>query len=142
MCKECNDGTLSVALGQLATEILEYCQRQGFEPDPTRTFGEEMSLLNEEVSEAFKAWRKWGFKDMTHALPLVHLKDCNVHKDMRGPCSGDCRPKPEGVASEFADIFIRLLHYSKIHDIDLMAETRRKMEYNKTRPYRHGGLKL
>jgi NTP pyrophosphatase (non-canonical NTP hydrolase) len=142
MCKECNDGTLSVALHRLTDEILENNQRLGWEPDPKRTFGDEIALLHSEVSEAFEAFRQWGLDDKTG--PEEHHLGCA--KVMLGATEAcNCPippPKPEGVGSEFADIFIRLLHYSRVHDIDLIAETRRKMNYNKTREYRHGGKNL
>lgn len=46
--------------------------------------------------------------------------------------------KPEGIASEYADILIRIGHYSTLLGIDLQAEVERKLDYNMTRPYRHG----
>jgi len=48
------------------------------------------------------------------------------------------RRQTEGVGSEFADVFIRLLDYCSRFDVDLEAEYERKMAYNRTRPYRHG----
>lgn len=47
-----------------------------------------------------------------------------------------------GVASEFADVLIRLLDECYRHDVDLEAEYERKMAYNRTRAYRHGGRTL
>lgn len=47
--------------------------------------------------------------------------------------------KPEGIASEFADILIRIGHYATLLGIDLEGEVLRKLEYNKTREHRHGG---
>lgn len=134
MCRECNDGTLKVALSRISDEIMENNTRLGWEPDKKRTFGDEIALLHSEVSEAFEAFRQWGFEDATekpYGAVETHIRQHSGYL-----------PKPEGVGSEFADIFIRLLHYSAVHDIDLIAETRRKMDYNMTRAYRHGGQKL
>ena len=47
--------------------------------------------------------------------------------------------KPDGIPSELADIVIRVLDMAEAYDIDLQAVTERKMVYNDSRPYRHGG---
>lgn len=142
MCRDCNDGTLKVALKQLSDEVMENNIRLGWEPDKGRTFGDECALLHSEISEALEAYRDWGFADKTG--PEEHHIGCEkVMFDTKKDCTCFIPPsKPEGVGSEFADLFIRLLHYCHVHDIDLIAETRRKMEYNKTRSFRHGGRSL
>ncbi len=63
----------------------------------TATFPEAMALLHSEVSEILDAWRQWGFEDTT--APRVFLP---------GGQPG-ALPKPEGVGSEFADVYIRLM---------------------------------
>ena len=47
--------------------------------------------------------------------------------------------KPEGVPSELADVVIRALDCADLFGIDLQAIIREKIEYNRTRGYRHGG---
>lgn len=105
-------------LMDMASEVYKWAEAKGWEPDPDRSFGDEIALLHSECSEALEAYRVWGFDDATKTS------------------------KPEGVGSEFADILIRLLHYSYNHGIDLQVEFNRKMAYNRTRAYRHGGKKL
>ena len=56
------------------------------------------------------------------------------------PCSAQSK-KPEGVAVELADCVIRILDYCGHAGIDIEEAIRIKHEYNKTRPYRHGGKK-
>ena len=115
------------SLADMSDEVYRYNLEKGWEPDPDRTFGDECALLHSEVSEALEAYRTWRFEDMTNTLYNNPIADL---------------PKPEGVGSEFADILVRLLHYAKTHDIDLEYEFDRKMDYNRLRPYRHGGKLL
>lgn len=113
-------------LGVMTQEVLEWCQSKGWYDKPV-SFGEAMALLHSEVSEALEAWRCWGVDDVTDD-PIRGLP----HIMSDGP------RKPEGVGSEFADILIRLLDDCARFGVDLQAEYERKMQYNRTRPYRHG----
>lgn len=92
--------------------------------DNDRSVGDLCALLHSEVSEVLDAYRKKGFADAT--VPSAEL-----HKPQ-------ALAKPEGVGSEMADIFIRLLDMAKRWEIDIIAEYERKMNYNWTRPYHHG----
>ena len=98
--------------------------------DESRTFGEDIALLHSEVSEMFEAYRTYGIYDATGPNKKV------LGIELSEP------PKPEGVGSEAADILIRLLDTCQRHGISLQYEYERKMEYNKTRPYKHGGKKI
>ncbi len=113
------------SLAEMAQEVWDWCLDKGWEPSPSRTFGDEIALLHSELSEALEAYRKMGL-------------DRHDSDDPRTPGL----PKPDDVASELADVLIRLLHYSKAHHIDLEAEYERKMAYNRGRPWRHGGALL
>jgi len=44
----------------------------------------------------------------------------------------------EAIAEELADCCIRIFDYCGARDIDLEKTLLQKIEYNKTRPYRHG----
>lgn len=133
-------------LKDMQREVIEWATSKGWEPDPHRTFGDECALLHSEVSEALEAYRSWKFDDPTRTEEEIVEHHSKVHGlCVHGERYRECdkySPKPEGVASEFADILIRLLHYSANHGIDLEAEYHRKMAYNKTRSYRHGGRAL
>lgn len=92
--------------------------------DEDRSVGDMVALLHSEVSEVLEAYRTFKFQDATERIPNADLD------------------KPEGVGAEMADCLIRLLDMAKRWDVDLAAEFTRKMAYNWTREYRHGGRHL
>lgn len=90
--------TQTKTLAQMTAEVVENNTAKGWYEN-CATFPEAMALLHSEVSEALDAWRRWGLKDATGNMDLAVTAG-------RKPVS---QAKPEGVGSEFADIFIRLL---------------------------------
>jgi NTP pyrophosphatase (non-canonical NTP hydrolase) len=101
--------------------------------DEDRSVGDMVALLHSEVSEILEAYRSWKFQDSTTG---------QVRFEGDGSMTAATGPKPEGVGAEMADCLIRLLDMAKRWDVDLTAEFMRKMRYNWTRPYRHGGRHL
>lgn len=147
--------TRSNAIAGMQAEVAEFCEAKGWRGPGVHTasFGEAMALLHSEVSEALEAYRDWKLADATaHHSPSAHSKDCAYvidcgtakHASELAAC--DCEygktAKPEGVGSEFADILIRLLDDCDLFGVDLAAEYERKMAYNHTRAFRHGGRAL
>jgi NTP pyrophosphatase (non-canonical NTP hydrolase) len=133
---EVEDTERSAAIEAMTQEVAEWVKAKGWLDD--RTFGDEIALLHSEASEALEAWRKHGFERWmcpytTEPARRVVLDEGDT--DYSGY-------KPEGVASEFADILIRLLDDCYRHGIDLYAEYRAKMAYNWTRAHRHGDKNL
>ena len=107
------------SLADMAEEVYQFEVSKGWQPNDNR-FAESVALLHSEVSEVLEAYREWGTTDMTDEF----------------------RGKPEGVGSELADVFIRLLSSCHQYGIDLHREYERKMAYNRTRAFRHGGKRL
>ena len=85
-----------------------------------RGFPEICALIHSEVSEALEEYRNG--RDLTE-----------VYTGNSG--------KPEGIPIELADAIIRVLDYCGYAGIDIDAAITQKHEYNKCRPYRHGGKK-
>lgn len=114
------------SLADMQAEVVKVNEANGWYEREV-PFPEAIALLHSEVSEALEAWRKNG------------LEPWFVQTWQGTEPVPDALPKPEGVGSEFADVFIRLLDYCHRYGIDLQAEYEQKLAYNGTRGYRHGG---
>lgn len=112
--------TEDASLNEWAACIEHWAREKGWWNDG-RTFGDAIALCHTELSEAIEAYRTDGLADTTSLEPPY---------------------KPEGVASELADVLIRVLHLMAEEGMDPGFEMRRKMEYNYTRAFRHGGKAL
>jgi NTP pyrophosphatase (non-canonical NTP hydrolase) len=116
-------------LQRMTAEVREINTALGWRSDHT-TFGEYIALLHSELSEALEAYRDWRLEDATE--PRTYLPGGRP-----GPLT-----KPEGVGSEFADVLVRLLDTCDVYGIDLANEFWRKVAYNRTREFQHGGRTL
>jgi NTP pyrophosphatase (non-canonical NTP hydrolase) len=119
--------------------------RKGFRPagggPGDNTFGDYIALAHSELSEALEAYRDHRLADAT-ADHYNRMHGLCSHGEVRGECRAVVASKPEGVGSELADTVIRLLDMADVFGIDLEAEIVRKIAYNATRPYQHGGRTL
>ena len=91
-----------------------------------------------------------GFTDATPAedIALMHSELSEALEDIREGSIGHWRGystangKPCGVPSELADVVIRVMHFCGKHGINLGAAVLEKMQYNESRPFKHGGKVL
>jgi NTP pyrophosphatase (non-canonical NTP hydrolase) len=138
----------------LMAGLVEQCNRDNGWYDESVSVGDLCALLHSEVSEAFDAWRKHGFEDQT-GLAVPHHDFDPYTRETVAPLGVFCKkcgnvesnvhhrlPKPEGYGSELADVLIRLLDQASRHGVDLAGEFARKLAYNRTRSYRHGGRRV
>ena len=82
--------------------------------DRSRSAGEALMLMVTELGEAMEALRDGG--PPSEAIPGF-----------------------SAVEEELADTIIRILDFAEGNNLDLEGALAAKMEYNKSRPYRHGG---
>lgn len=112
-----------MTIKEMQQECWQTADDHGWHDQP-RTVGDELALIHSEVSEALEAFREHGLLGFNQVF------------------IDDRPPKPEGVGSELADVLIRIGDFCGEHEINLELELEKKMRYNKTRPYRHGGKRL
>ena len=133
-----------MSLNSLSKEIHENAVEHGWW-DEERSFGEIIALCHSELSEALEEYRSG------HLTVWQLCLASDGHPCLRDGCgdwsNGICElnsldQKPEGMAVEMADCIIRILDWCGKENIDIDDIIHRKMEYNKTRPYRHGGKAL
>ena len=108
-----------VILRTLQREIHDNAKSKGWWDGEDHNFPEKIMLVVCELSEAIEEYRDG------HEVVDVYIND----------------GKPEGIPVEMADAVIRLMDICGRYGIDLESVMRKKMEYNQTRPYRHGGKK-
>lgn len=99
-------------------------------------YGNRLMLIAGEVTEAHEEIRSGKPLAQTYYLDQgkVVLPDDPHIREGRGHGVD----KPEGVPSELADIFIRLMDLSEELSIDLASIVEEKLKYNATRPFKHG----
>ena len=111
---------VGLVFANLAQECGRCAEQHGFYG---KSPGEDIALFHSEISEALEEFRNGRPLNDTYYNP-------------------EAPTKPEGVPTELADVFIRILAFAYEHHIDLGKAVLEKMAYNESRPFRHGGKKL
>lgn len=107
-----------MSITEWCDEVHSLAKSKGWWDGGDRNVGEMLMLVTTEIAEAMEAYRDG---DM----------------ELRIAESG----KPEGFTVELADAIIRIFDLADALDLPLEQAMKVKHEYNKTRPYRHGGKK-
>lgn len=120
-----------------------------------RPVSEFTTLITCEVSECFEAYRT-GEPLLWYEHDVNVVDGASIRPQKSGPQSGfadqvSLSPtngtgevvlgKPQGMASELADVVIRVLDMADELEIPVIEAILAKHKYNQTRSYRHGGKK-
>jgi NTP pyrophosphatase (non-canonical NTP hydrolase) len=93
-------------------------------------------MINQLVNQAFETAISKGWHDEPRETgTLLAL----IHSEVSEALEADRRGNEEQLAEELADVCIRVFDFCGAKDIDLQAAILKKMEYNKSRPHKHGG---
>lgn len=130
-------------LNKLAKEIHKIAKAKGFYNKKNRSIAELIALIHCELSEAFEETR------LDNDLTKIYYKGSFLGSNDVVQINSKADKvkfghefvidnKPLGFPTEIADTIIRLLDLSAYLKIDIDKVIKIKMEYNKTRPYKHG----
>lgn len=131
---------------KLIQEIGQLCKekgwREGWAAFPSLNgpqFVAYMMMVATELAEATEEYRihRWSGEEQ-----VIGPACSPCRTEYKAKSCGHQVPKPVGVGSEIADAIIRLLDTAEFYGVDINGEIRRKLDYNWTREYRHGGKEI
>ncbi len=106
-------------IAEMVNDVHEIAVQHGWWEEE-RSFGEHIALCHSELSEALEEYRNG------HSPNETYFNDGKPNK-------------PEGIPTELADVIIRIFDICGRYSIDIQKAIEDKHEYNKSRPYKHGG---
>lgn len=122
-----------LTITELVRKAHQNAVKHGFWDDPPE-FGTSIALIHSELSEALEEVRAGNRIHHGKKTPPIYYSGNGYLSTVP---SISCK-KPEGYATELADAVIRIADLCGYLGIDLESVICEKMEYNATRPYKHG----
>jgi len=117
----------------MAKQISEIAISKGWR-DGEQNFAADIANFHDEISET---WREHA---NNHDINEIYFK-CNMTlqcMDYPLKCETCKNAKPCGIPIELFDAISRILEACVYYGIDIEKAAKLKMEFNKSRPYRHG----
>lgn len=103
-------------INKTANEVFTIAAEHGWH-EKKNPMAQSLMLMVTELAEAME--------EIRHDKPSLYVKD----------------GKPEGIQSELADCVIRIMDTFVEEGWDMENALKLKIEYNRTRPFKHGGKK-
>jgi NTP pyrophosphatase (non-canonical NTP hydrolase) len=114
------------------------CGAQGYDVTEA-TISELVYLAHDTAVE--KGWWESPRSD-GECIALMHSELSEALEALREDIMSDHIPEFKGVEEELADVLIRVFGFAGARGLNLGAALKAKMEFNRTRPHRHGGKKF
>jgi NTP pyrophosphatase (non-canonical NTP hydrolase) len=93
-------------------------------------------MINILCKEAYMTAKSKGWHDEPSEMGTMLAL---IHSEVSEALEADRKGNPEHFAEELADVCIRIFDLCGLKNIDLESAISKKMEFNKTRTYKHGG---
>jgi NTP pyrophosphatase (non-canonical NTP hydrolase) len=92
--------------------------------------------INDLCKEAFLIAKSKGWHDEPREMGTILAL---IHSEVSEALEADRKGNQENFEEELADVCIRIFDLCGAKDIDLETAISKKMQYNRTRTYKHGG---
>ncbi len=87
-------------------------------------------------------WFEGEKRDIAQLLLLIHCEVSEATEAERRDLMDDHIPEFSGLEAELADVIIRVMDIAQGKKLRVVEALLAKIEYNKTRPIKHGGKKF